>query len=82
MYVIDFDLIGILTRLPPQNDHQNLNFVKDIYVVGKKMARNGCKMAKRKSCQFFSEQALPCLFDGQINHSGQLPHLTQMTQQS
>ena len=37
IYVIDLDL----------------NFVKDICVVGKKMARNGCKMAKRKSCQFF-----------------------------
>ena len=29
------------------------NFVKDIYVVDKKMARNGGKMAKRKSCVLF-----------------------------
>ena len=27
--------------------------MKDIYVVGKTMAGNGCKMAKYKSCQFF-----------------------------
>ena len=53
IYVIDFDPIGIYTCLALQNDRQNLNFVKDICVVGKKMARNGCKMAKRKSCQFF-----------------------------
>ena len=48
-----FDPIGIYTRLALQNDRQNLNFVKDICVVGKKMARNSCKMAKHKSCQFF-----------------------------
>ena len=24
------------------------------------MARNGCKMTKHKSCQFFSEQTLAC----------------------
>ena len=53
IYVIAFDPIKIQTYLAPQNDRQNLNFVKDICVVGKKMARNGCKMAKRKSCQFF-----------------------------
>ena len=53
IYVIDFDPIGIYTCLALQNDCQNLNFVKDICVVGKKMARNGCKMAKHKSCQFF-----------------------------
>ena len=51
IYVIDFDPIGIYTCLALQNDCQNLNFVKDICVVGK-------KMAKRKSCQFFSEQTL------------------------
>ena len=39
--------------LAHQNDHQNLSFVKDINVLGQKMTRNGCKLAKRKSCQFF-----------------------------
>ena len=34
--VIAFDPIKIQTCLAPQNDHQYLNFVKDIYVVGKK----------------------------------------------
>ena len=58
IYVIDFDPIGIYTCLALQNDRQNLNLVKDICVVGKKMARNSCKMAKHKSCQFFSEQTL------------------------
>ena len=29
----------------PQNDCQNLNFVKDIYVGGRKLARNGRKTA-------------------------------------
>ena len=64
IYVIDFDPIRIYTCLALQNDHQNLNFVKDICVVGKTMARNGCKMAKPKSCHFFSKQILilKCLF--------------------
>ena len=31
--------------LVPQNEGLNLSFVKDIHVVGKKMARNGHKMA-------------------------------------
>ena len=47
------DSIGINTCLAPQNDHQHLNFVKCVNVDGKNMARNGCKLAKRKSCQFF-----------------------------
>ena len=42
-YVVAFDLIRIQTCLAPQNKHQHLSFVKDIHVVGKKMARNGCK---------------------------------------
>ena len=29
----------------PQNEHLNLSFVKDNHIVGKKMARYGCKMA-------------------------------------
>ena len=28
-----------------QNDRLNLSFVKDFYIVGTKMARNGCEMA-------------------------------------
>ena len=53
--VIDFDPIGIETYLVPQNDRQHLNFVKYIYVIGKKIARNDCKMAKHKSCPFHFE---------------------------
>ena len=41
-----FDPIGIQTHLAPQNDRQNLSFVKGNYVVGKKLAKNGRKMAK------------------------------------
>ena len=68
-YVFDFfpskiekktriDSIGIQTHLAPQNDHQHLSFVKDIYVVGQKVTKNGCKMAKLKSCHFFIGQSL------------------------
>ena len=32
---IDFDPIGFKTCLALKNDRQHLNFVKDIYVVGK-----------------------------------------------
>ena len=42
--VITFAQIKIYTWLVPQNVHLNLNFVKDEYIVGKKMARNGDKM--------------------------------------
>ena len=52
-YVIDFYPIGIYTCLALQNDCQNLNSVKYMCVGGQKMASNGCKLAKRKSCQFF-----------------------------
>ena len=37
----------------PQNDHLNLSFVKDIYVDGGKLARNGCKTAIFVSCKFW-----------------------------
>ena len=60
IYVIDFDPIGIETHLASQTDHQYLNFVKDAYVVGKKMARNYCKMAKRKNCPFHFESESNC----------------------
>ena len=58
IYVIDFDPIRVFTCLALQNDRQNLNFEKEIRVAVKTMARNDCKMAKHKSCQFFSEQTL------------------------
>ena len=44
-HVVAFDPIKIYTHLAPQNDRLNLSFVKDIYVVAKKMARNVQKMA-------------------------------------
>ena len=49
-YVVFFGLIGILTHLAHQNEHQNLSFMKDIHVVGKKMTRNDHKIAKCKGC--------------------------------
>ena len=42
--LISFEPIKIQTSLSPQNDRLNLSFVKDIHVVGEKMARNGRKM--------------------------------------
>ena len=42
--LVAFDLIELLTHLAPQNDHQILIFVKDIYVLGGKMTKNGLKM--------------------------------------
>ena len=53
IYVVVFDPIEIYTHLAPKNDHQHLSFVKDIYVVGKKVTKNGCKMVKLKICHFF-----------------------------
>ena len=41
--MVAFDPIKIYTHLAPQNDRLNLSFVKDIYVVAKKMARNDQK---------------------------------------
>ena len=49
-YVVAFDPIEIYTSLAPQNDRQHLSFVKDIYVVAKKMNRIGCKMANLCRC--------------------------------
>ena len=46
-FIITFEAIKVQTRLAPQNDYQNRSFVKDIHVVGNKMARNGQKMAIR-----------------------------------
>ena len=50
--VIAFVPIKIQTCLAPQNDSQQLSFLKDIYVVGKKITKNGHKMAKLKSSIF------------------------------
>ena len=47
--------MGLQTCLGPQNDRQKLSFLKDIYVVGKKMTRNDPKMAKLKGCIFYIE---------------------------
>ena len=49
-YVIAFDQIKIQASQAPQNIP---SFVKDINVVGRKMARNGHKMANSYSCLFF-----------------------------
>jgi len=42
-FVVDFDPIKISTHYAPQNDRWNLSFVKDIYVVTKKITTNGPK---------------------------------------
>ena len=42
-YVIIFEPIEVQTCSAPQNDRLNLSFVKDIYVDGGKLARNGRK---------------------------------------
>ena len=43
-FVVAFDTIKIFTNWAPQNDHLNLSFVKDVYVVAKKMTTKGQKM--------------------------------------
>ena len=62
-FIVAFYLIEIYTCLAPQNDHQHLSFVKDIYVVCKKMTRNGYEIAKVKGCLFYFEMeyTLLCL---------------------
>ena len=45
IYVIDFDPIKIFIDWAHQNDHQILNFVGAINVVGEKMTGNGSKMS-------------------------------------
>ena len=47
--VITFEPIEVQTCSAPQNDRLNLSFVKNIYVVGKKLARNGRKTAMSSS---------------------------------
>ena len=46
IYVVVFNPIKILIGWAHQNDHQNLSFVRAVNVVGRKMTRNTCKMAK------------------------------------
>ena len=52
-HVVAFDLIIIQTRLAPQNEHQNLSFVKDIHVVSKRMAEMIIKLPKCKGCDIY-----------------------------
>jgi hypothetical protein len=42
----------IRTCSAPQNDRQNFSFVKDTYVDGKKLARNGRKKATYYAASF------------------------------
>ena len=44
-FAITFEPIMIKTCSAPQTDRLNLSFVKDTYVDGNKLARNGRKMA-------------------------------------
>ena len=60
IYVIALDTIQILTCWAIQNDRQNLSFVKDTNVVGKKMAGNTCKMAISYLCHFRFETEFMC----------------------
>ena len=53
IYVVALGPIKIQTCLAPQNDCQNLSFVKGAYVAGKEMTRNGRKITKCKGCLFF-----------------------------
>ena len=50
--VITFEPIMIQTCSAPQNDRLNFSFVKYTYVDGKKLARNGRKMALYYSASF------------------------------
>ena len=52
IYFIAFDPILSFTCWTLQNDCHNLSFVKATNVVGKKMARNGHKMAIYESKNF------------------------------
>jgi hypothetical protein len=54
-YAVAFGPIKVYTFLALQNGCQHLSFEKDIYVVGKKMTRNGLEMAKLKSCILWIE---------------------------
>ena len=49
LVLITFEPIEVQTRSAPQTDRLNLSFVKDIYVDGRKLARNGRKTARAVS---------------------------------
>ena len=70
-YIEAFDMIEVQTCLAPQNDHRNLSFVKDIYVVGNKMTRNGCKIAKVKGCLSYIEMEYTISY-GKNRESGKI----------
>ena len=44
-HIITFEPIGVQSSSAPQIDRLNLSFVKDTYVDGRKVARNGRKTA-------------------------------------
>ena len=53
-FVSTFEPIKILICSAPQNDRQNFSFVKDTYVDGEKLARNG-----RKTATYYAASFLP-----------------------
>ena len=52
--VITYEPIMSQTCSAPQDDLQNFNIAKDIYVDGEKLARNGQKMATYYAASFLS----------------------------
>ena len=58
IYVVAFDPIKIQTCLAPQNDCQNLSFVKDNYVVGKKRPEMVVNSPTNSFVLFLSVQTL------------------------
>ena len=59
IYVIELIQLGFIHIKPaPQNDHQHLNFVKDVYVVGKKWPEMVVNWPNAKVVSFFIGQSL------------------------
>ena len=56
--VITVEPIKIQTCSAPQNDHLNLSFVKEIYVVCENMARKGLKSSAIWAVANFVDQSL------------------------
>ena len=71
-FVVAFDPIKISTHYAPQNDCWNLSFVKDIYVVAKKMTTNCQKWQFLKLK--FSKKFLPKLKNTLVKHFFDLCH--------
>ena len=67
--VIKFVPIKIQTWSAPQNDGLSLSFVKDEYKVGKKMTRNGHKMAIYQLPFFESQPRLRSTSECILDHS-------------